>query len=82
MGIQSGFTGSEMVHGFRVIRICGETIIWTKALPDFTTFDGGDSQTFALHRRCGRSVELRAKFPIGVGTLPVAPDGNGAPECR
>ena len=46
--------------------------IWTTTIPDFTTFDGGDSN--ALSSISGPMWEevtaLRAVFPIGVGTLP------------
>jgi hypothetical protein len=50
----------------------GMVILWTAALPNFATFDGGDAN--ALSPISGpmweEVVELRARFPIGAGTLP------------
>lgn len=50
----------------------GFTMIWTGALPDFTTFDGGDAN--ALSQISGpmweEVVSLRVRFPLGAGTLP------------
>lgn len=49
----------------------GFTMIWTTALPDFTTFDGGDAN--GLGPASGAMWEvvtaLAAKSPMGVGTL-------------
>src|SRR6185436_19246145 len=48
-------------------------------LPDFTTFDGGD--TDPLSPISGPMWEevttARAKFIVGVGTMPIAPAGTG-----
>ncbi len=61
-------------------QVPGSTMIWTTALPDFTTFDGGDAN--ALSALSGpmweEVVALRAKFPVGVGTWPAPPAGTGA----
>lgn len=52
--------------------IPGITILWSGALPDFTTFDGGDANPISAIS--GPMWELAAEFaarvPIGVGTLP------------
>jgi hypothetical protein len=52
----------------------GSIMLWDGALPNFTTFDGGDGS--ALSVQSGPTWEectnLRAKFPLGVGTLPVS----------
>ena len=51
----------------------GTTIIWTSALPNFQTFDGGDNSGVisAISGEMWKEVEeLRARFPIGAGTLP------------
>lgn len=52
----------------------GKIIIWDSALPDFTEFDGGDAGPAGpLSGPMWEEVtELRAKFPIGAGTLPSA----------
>lgn len=51
----------------------GFTMIWTEALPTFTSFDGGDTSG-VLSDVSGAMWEevtdLRAKFPVGAGTLP------------
>lgn len=50
----------------------GMGIIWYDALPDFTTFDGGDANPVGI--MAGPMWELvastAAKIPIGAGTLP------------
>lgn len=50
----------------------GIIVEWDTALPNFTTFDGGDADP--LSDVSGPMWEevtaLRAKFPLGVGTLP------------
>jgi len=55
-------------------QVPGSIMIWDGALPNFTTFDGGDGN--ALSVMSGPMWEevtaLRAKFPLGVGTLPVS----------
>lgn len=51
----------------------GFTMIWMSALPDFTTFDGGDANVITADSTgpmWEEATELRAKIPIGVGTLP------------
>jgi hypothetical protein len=50
----------------------GTTIIWTSSLPDFTAFDGGDANPLSAISgpMWEEVVALRAKLPIGVGTLP------------
>jgi hypothetical protein len=52
----------------------GSIIIWDGALPDFTTFDGGDANPLsAVSGPMWEEVtELRARFPVGAGTLPSA----------
>lgn len=51
----------------------GTTIIWTAALPDFTSFDGGDT-TGVVADATGPMWEelttLRFRVPVGAGTLP------------
>jgi hypothetical protein len=62
----------------------GLTMIWTEALPDLNTFDGGSAGavTTLTGPMWEEAIELRAKFPIGAGTLPsgavltVATDGG------
>lgn len=51
-------------------QITGETIIWTAALPDFTTFDGGSAGVVsAISGPMWEEVTaLRARFPLGAGT--------------
>lgn len=48
----------------------GSTMIWTAALPDFTTFDGGDggAPSDISGPMWEEATELRAKFPVGAGT--------------
>lgn len=50
----------------------GATIRWTSALPNFTTFDGGDAN--ALSSISGpmweQVTDANGKFVLGVGTLP------------
>lgn len=56
------------------------TMIWVDALPDFTTFDGGDGNAagpasgpmWQQAQTTGGALVLQAQFPIGVGTLPSA----------
>ena len=50
----------------------GSIMLWASALPDFTTFDGGDGGALSLISgpMWAEVTELRARFPIGVGTLP------------
>lgn len=54
--------------------VSGKTILWTTTLPDFTTFDGGDAlAASAISGPMWEEVtELRARFPLGAGTLPSA----------
>jgi hypothetical protein len=64
----------------------GIIMIWPTALPDFTTFDGGDAN--ALGPSSGpmwqQFTALNAAFPIGAGTLPsttvVPVTGTGGEE--
>lgn len=63
----------------------GMTMIWTTALPDFTSFDGGDANP--VSDTSGPMWELvtalNAKFPLGAGTLPagaVVPIGGTGGE--
>lgn len=52
----------------------GMTMIWTTALPTFTTFDGGDADP--LSAISGPMWEVvtafEARMPLGVGTLPIS----------
>lgn len=52
----------------------GFTMIWTSALPNFNTFDGGDAN--ALSPISGPMWEvvtaLAARVPLGAGTLPIS----------
>lgn len=48
----------------------GHTMIWTTALPDFTTFDGGDANGIGPASGAMWETVLSGKFPLGVGTLP------------
>ncbi len=50
----------------------GSIMLWGRALPNFTTFDGGDALTPSILSgpMWEEATELRAKFPIGAGTLP------------
>ena len=50
----------------------GSIMLWGAALPNFSTFDGGDANPIsAISGPMWEEVtELRAKFPIGAGTLP------------
>lgn len=50
----------------------GSIIMWGNALPDFTTFDGGDGGALSIISgpMWSEVTELQARFPIGVGTLP------------
>jgi len=50
--------------------IPGMTMIWTGALPDFTTFDGGDANASSAISGPMWQVVLQATFPMGAGTLP------------
>lgn len=52
----------------------GFTMIWTTALPTFTSFDGGDANPLsAISGPMWEEVTaFRARFPIGVGTLPIS----------
>lgn len=60
--------------------IPGHVMIWTGALPNFATFDGGDGNSISDSSgpMWEEVVDLRAKFPIGAGTLPASPAGTGA----
>lgn len=57
----------------------GHIMIWTGALPNFTTFDGGDTSPAgpASGPMWEVATELQAKFPIGAGTLPSGTVING-----
>lgn len=50
----------------------GSIMLWGQALPNFATFDGGDGSAPSIVSgpMWEEVTELRAKFPIGVGTLP------------
>jgi hypothetical protein len=50
----------------------GVIVEWDEALPNFATFDGGDANPLsAISGPMWEEVtELRARFPIGAGTLP------------
>lgn len=50
----------------------GLTMIWTAALPDFNSFDGGDggAPSAISGPMWEEATELRARFPIGAGTTP------------
>ncbi len=54
-------------------QVPGQTILWTTALPTFTTFDGGDAN--ALSALSGPMWEVDTDFafaiPMGVGSNPV-----------
>lgn len=59
----------------------GHVMIWTQPLPNFATFDGGDSNAVTSDTTgpmWEEVTDLRAKFPIGAGTLPASPAGTGA----
>ncbi len=53
-------------------QVPGTIIIWDNALPDFTLFDGGDAGAPGLSSgpMWEEVTQLRARFPVGVGTLP------------
>ena len=50
----------------------GSIMLWGEALPDFTTFDGGDANALSVISgpMWEEATELRARFPLGVGTFP------------
>ncbi len=50
----------------------GHIMIWDQALPNFATFDGGDANPISpvSGPMWEEVTELRARFPIGAGTLP------------
>lgn len=50
----------------------GSIMLWGAALPNFATFDGGDANAPSVYSgpMWEEVTELRAKFPIGAGTLP------------
>ena len=50
----------------------GHTMIWTGALPDFNTFDGGSAGAVTAYAgpMWEEVAALQAKMPIGVGVLP------------
>lgn len=50
----------------------GQIVMWMSALPDFNTYDGGSAGAVsdASGPMWEEVTELRAKFPLGVGTLP------------
>lgn len=48
----------------------GFTMIWTTALPNFATFDGGDANAVSAISGPMWEVVLPAVFPLGAGTLP------------
>jgi len=52
----------------------GTIIIWDQALPTFTTFDGGDASPLSVMSgpMWEEVTALRARFPLGAGTLPVS----------
>lgn len=59
----------------------GHVMIWTGALPNFDTFDGGDASGVVSDisgHMWEEVTDLRAKFPIGAGTFPASPAGTGA----
>lgn len=66
----------------------GFIMIWPTALPDFTTFDGGDANApgAASGPMWQQFTGLNAKFPIGAGTLPsttvVPVGGTGGEEVH
>lgn len=49
----------------------GKTIIWTTAIPTLTSFDGGDAGVLSSISgpMWEEVVAMRAKFPVGAGTL-------------
>lgn len=52
----------------------GTTMIWTGGLPDFTTFDGGDSSlTISATTGPMWQVVLAGTFPVGAGPLTNGP---------
>jgi len=50
----------------------GTIVMWDGALPDFTSFDGGDAGALTVMSGPMWEVvtELAARFPVGSGTLP------------
>lgn len=54
-------------------QVPGATMLWTTTLPNFATFDGGDSNPAGLYSgpMWEEVTEMRARFPLGVGTFPV-----------
>lgn len=52
----------------------GFTMLWTTALPTFTSFDGGDANPLsAISGPMWEEVTaFRARMPVGVGTLPIS----------
>ena len=50
----------------------GSIMLWGSALPNFASFDGGDAGALSVVSgpMWEEVTELRAKFPIGAGTLP------------
>lgn len=64
----------------------GMTLIWTTALPNLNTFDGGDANVISAISGPMWEVVLSAKFPLGAGTLPsgavVAVGATGGEETH
>lgn len=64
----------------------GITVIWTTALPNLNTFDGGDANVISAISGPMWEVVLSAKFPLGAGTLPsgavVAVGATGGEETH
>ncbi len=64
----------------------GKTTLWTSAIPTLTSFDGGDAAVLSSISgpMWEEVVEMRARFPVGAGTLPsttvLAPGDTGGEE--
>lgn len=67
-------------------QVPGFTMLWTTALPTFTSFDGGDANPLsAISGPMWEAVtDLNARFPVGAGTLPsgtvISVGGTGGEE--